>query len=101
MGEAYSTYGGERSPYKVLVGKPERKDHFVHPDVDWKMILRWILGSGMGGMDLIDLAEDRERWRALVNAVMNFRVPSNAGNFLTSWEPVCFSRRTVLNGVSK
>jgi hypothetical protein len=83
------------------VVKPEGKDNFVHPDVEWRIILRWILGSGMEGMDLIDLAEDRDRWRVLVNAVMNLRVPSNAGNFLNSWEPVRFSRRTVLNGVSK
>jgi len=64
-----------RGPHDVLVGKPEGKDHFVHPAVDWRIILRWILGSGMGSRDLIDLAEDRDRWRVLVNAVMNHRVP--------------------------
>ena len=41
-------------------------------------------------MDWIDLAQDRDRCRALVNAVMNISVPENAGNFLTSREPVSF-----------
>jgi len=44
------------------------------PDVDGKIILRYSR-SGMGGMDRIDLAYDTDRWQALVNVVMNLRVP--------------------------
>jgi hypothetical protein len=53
---------------------------------------------GWGSMAWTDLAQDRGR---CVNAVVNLRVPQNAGNFLTNWESLRFSRRTVLQGVSK
>ena len=51
-------------------------------------------------MDWIDLAQGRGRWRALVDAVMNLRLPYSVDNFLTSCVPVSLSRRTVLHGVS-
>jgi len=76
-------------------------DHWKGPVIDGRIILSCIVKVGCVGMDWIELAEDRDRWRALVNAVMNLRVPSNAGNFLTSCETGSFSRRTVLHGVSK
>ena len=56
---------------------------------------------GCGYMDWIGLAQDRDRWRTLVSAVMNLRVPRNAGNFLTSCKSVSCSGRTLHRGVSK
>jgi hypothetical protein len=65
-----------RMEYKIWVGKPEGKTPLGRPRRRWvdniKMTLREI---GLGGMDLIDLARDRNQLRALVNMVMNFRVP--------------------------
>jgi hypothetical protein len=55
---------------------------------------------GCGYIDWIGLAQDRDRLGTLVSAVMNLRVPWNAGNFLTSCKPVRFSRRTLHRGVS-
>jgi len=53
-----------------------RGDRWGDPGVDGRIILRWISKKwDVGGMDWVDLAQDRARWRALVNAVMNFRVP--------------------------
>ena len=50
---------------------------------------------GWEGVDWIDLAQDRDKWQAVVNTVKNLQVTSNAGNFLTSRGTVSFSRRTV------
>jgi hypothetical protein len=55
----------------------------------------------MGDTDWIDVARGRDRWRAVVNAVMNLRFPLNAGNFLTSCGSVSFSERSLLHEVIK
>jgi len=72
------------------------------PGLDGRIILRWIFRKwDVGGMDWIDLAEDMDRWRTLVNAVTNPGIPQNTENFLTSCKPGSFSRRTLRHGVSK
>jgi len=52
-----------------------KKDNLEEPSVDGRIILRWIFKKWDGGMDWIDLDQDRDRWRALVNVVMNLRIP--------------------------
>jgi hypothetical protein len=51
------------------------RDHLEDLGVDGKIISKWIFKKWDGGMDWIDLAQDRNGWKALVNSVMNLRVP--------------------------
>ena len=67
--------GKGRGVYRVLVGKPWRKRPLGGPRRRWEDNIKMDLQKvGSGGMNWIDLAEDRDRWRALVTAVMNLRV---------------------------
>jgi hypothetical protein len=62
--------------YRVLVGKPEGKRPLWRPRCRWDDNVKMdVQEVGCEGMDWIELAEDRDRWRAVVNAIMNFRVP--------------------------
>jgi len=66
----------KRGVYRVLVGKREGKNPFGRPRRRWEDSIKIDLQEvGCEGIDWIDLAQDRDRWRALVNAVMNLRVP--------------------------
>jgi hypothetical protein len=79
--------GERRGLYRVLVGKPEEKRPLGKPSRRWEDNIKMDhqdMGGGMGGKDWINLAQDRDRWRAPLNAVMNRWVPQNARNFLTS-----------------
>jgi hypothetical protein len=67
--------GEERKVYKVLVGKPEGKRRLGRPRRRWEDGIRMNLKEiGLGSVDWIRLSQDRDRWRAVVSAVMNFRV---------------------------
>ena len=88
-------YATEIQSNKLLndrIGRPRRRWEDINMDI-WEV--------GCGGMDWIELAQDRDRWRAVVSTVMNFQVPWNVGNFLISCKQVSFSLMIVLHGVSK
>jgi hypothetical protein len=79
---ACSTNGREENTYRLLVGKPEGKRPLRIPRRRWAHNIKMDLGEvGWGDVDWIGLAQDRDKWRALVNALMNFRVHKMLGNY--------------------
>jgi hypothetical protein len=68
--------GEERKMYSVLVGNPERKRPLERPRRRWENEIRMDLREiGWGSVEWIQLAQDSDRWRTVVNTVMNLRVP--------------------------
>jgi hypothetical protein len=86
--------GEKRNAYRLLVGKPEGKRPLGRPRRRWVDNIRMDLGE-VGWGDWIGLAQDRNRWRALVNSVLNLRVPRNAGKLSSG-----LSRSAQLHRVS-
>jgi hypothetical protein len=77
--------GEKRGVHRLLVGKPEGKRPLGISRHRWQNNIKMDLQEvGRGGMGWIDLAQDRDRWWAVVNVVMNLRFPSNVRSFLTS-----------------
>jgi hypothetical protein len=75
MDRACSTNGEKRNTYRLLVVKPEDKRPLGRPRHWWEDNIKIDLGElGFGDVDWVDLAQDRNHWKALVNMVINLRV---------------------------
>jgi hypothetical protein len=90
---------GEKTyAYRILMGKPEVRKPLGRSINRWvnniKIYLRDIAWNGM---DWIDLPQDRNQWKTLMNTVMNLRVPLNSGKFLSSCTIGGLSRRAQLH----
>jgi len=76
MGGACRAYVGDERLIRGLVGKPEGKRPLGRPRPGWKDNIKMDLQElGCGGVEYVELAQGRDRWRALVNAVMNLLIP--------------------------
>jgi hypothetical protein len=75
MEGACSMYRERRGLYRFWWGNRMETDHLVDPRVEERIILKWVFRKWNGAMNWIDLAQNRDTWRALVNAVMNHRHP--------------------------
>jgi hypothetical protein len=90
--------GKKRNVYRLLVGKPEGKRPLGRPRCRWVDNIRMDLGEvGWGDVDWIGLAQDRNRWRALVISVMNLRFHKMLGNYRMASQLV--ASRVVLSSI--
>jgi hypothetical protein len=93
--------GEKRSVSRVVVGKPDGKRPLGRPRHRWIDNIKMdLLEIGLGVVDWISLAQDRYRWRALVNSVMNLRVPLNAGKLSSGCTTCGLLSGTQLHRVS-
>jgi hypothetical protein len=91
--------GEERKLYKVLVGKPERKIPLRRPRRRWGMGSECILGIlAGGGVDWIQLAQDRDQWQAVVSVVMHLRVLAPR-SYVIGVDPEQFSETSIFNSI--
>jgi hypothetical protein len=99
MDRAYITRGKDEKCVQNFRRKTWRRHHWRDAGLDGGIILNWVSDLGYEVVDWIHLLQDRDQRQAPLNALMNFRFPQKARNFLTSRTTVSFSRRTLLHGV--
>jgi hypothetical protein len=75
----------KRTACRIFVGKPEGRRALRRPRHRWEYIIKMDVSEiGWGGIEWIDVAQDRDQWKALVNMVINFCVPYSVGKFMSS-----------------
>jgi hypothetical protein len=93
--------GEKRNAYRFLVGKPEGKRPLGRPRRRWVDNIRMdLVEIDWGDVDWIGIAQDRDKWSALVNAVMNLRVPKNAGKLSSGYISCGLSSSSQFHRVS-
>jgi hypothetical protein len=100
MGGKCGTNGGTGEVHTAFWwGESREGIHLKDLGVDGDHTKTDLQGVGWGGKDWINLTQDRDKWRALVNVIINFQFPKISGNFWTSWGTLSFSGRTLFHGV--
>jgi hypothetical protein len=96
VGRTCGTRGEERNVYRVLVGKPEGKRQLGRPTRRWEEGIRMDLREiGWGSVEWIQLAQDRDRWQALVNTVMKLPTGSDATELVSLFKNAFIATRTI------